>query len=153
MISRLSSLLRSLATALQPFAALLTRIVIGWAFVGTGLGKLKHLEKTAEFFASIHIPMPTANAAFIGTLELVGGLCLVLGLGTRLFAALLSCTMVVAILTADREGFAAAFTEPDKGLMDLAPVQFLLPLLWLVAFGAGMISVDRWLENRKQANK
>ena len=97
--------------------------------------------------------MPTANAAFISTLELVGGICLMLGLGTRLFAALLSCTMVVAILTADWKDFTAAFSSSDKGLLDVTPVPFLLFLLWLVAFGAGKISVDRWLEHRKQANK
>ena len=151
MLSRLISLFNSLAVALQPLAALLTRLVIGWTFVGTGRGKLVHFEKTAQYFASLHIPMPTANAAFIGALELVGGACLMIGLGTRIFAALLSCTMVVAIMTGDRESFAAAFTDPEKGLMDVVPIQFLLPLLWLVAFGAGAISVDRWLANRKAA--
>ena len=153
MISRLSSLLRSLAVTLQPFAALLTRLVIGWTFVGTGLGKWKNFQHTVEFFTSIGIPMPTANAAFIATLELVGGICLMIGLGTRLFAALLSCTMVVAIMTADWKSFTAAFSDPDKGLLDVTPVPFLLFLLWLVAFGAGMFSVDRWLEHRKQAAK
>ena len=37
-----------------------------------------------------------ANATFIATLELVGGICLMLGLGTRIFALLLSGSMTVA---------------------------------------------------------
>ncbi len=153
MISRLSSFLRSLAIALQPFAALLTRLVVGWTFVGTGRGKWAHIEKISAFFAEQHIPMPGANARFIATLEIVGGACLMLGLGTRVFAALLSCTMIVAIMTADWDSFKEAFGPGEKGLLDVTPVPFLLFLLWLVAFGAGMISVDRWLENRKHAHK
>jgi putative oxidoreductase len=149
MLPRLMSLLRSLAIALQPVAALLTRLVIGWTFIGTGLGKWKNFDHTVEFFRGIGIPAPSANAAFIATLELVGGICLILGLGTRAFAALLSCTMVVAIMTADWNDFKGAFGGGQKDLLDVTPVPFLMFLLWLVAFGAGAISVDRWLANRK----
>jgi putative oxidoreductase len=153
MLSRLVSLFNSLAVALQPVAALLTRLVIGWTFIGTGLGKWKNFEHTADFFRGLGIPAPTANAAFIATLELVGGACLILGLGTRIFAALLSCTMIVAILTADWNDFKGAFGGGQKDLLDVTPVPFLLFLLWLIAFGAGAISVDRWLANRKMAGK
>jgi putative oxidoreductase len=149
MLSRLISLFNSLAVTLQPLAALLTRLVIGWTFVGTGSGKWKNFDHTVEFFRSIGIPAPSANAAFIATLELVGGICLILGLGTRIVAALLSCTMVVAILTADWADFKGAFGGGQKDLLDVTPVPFLLFLLWLIAFGAGAISVDRWLANRK----
>ena len=152
MLSRLSSLLRSLANTLQPFAALLSRLVIGWAFFKTGQGKWAHIDKIVAFFADSHIPMPGANARFIATLEIVGGLCLILGLGTRVFAALLSCTMIVALMTADLKSLESAFTG-EIGFMDVAPIPFLLVLVWLVAFGPGWISVDRWLEHRKQAGK
>lgn len=153
MLSRLISLFNALAVTLQPVAALLTRVVIGLTFFGTGSGKLSNFNGTVENFTKWGIPMPTANVAFIGTLELVGGICLVLGLGTRIFAALLSCTMVVAILTADRKDFVEAFGKGAGSLLDVTPVPFLMFLLWLVAFGAGAISVDRWLANRKAANK
>lgn len=143
--ARILALLQSLAIGLQPVAALLTRLVIGTTFVRTGLGKWHNFDNTVKFFTDIHIPAPAANAAFIASLEVVGGACLVLGLGTRVFAALLSATMIVAIATADRADFLAALSGGDKGLLDVTPVPFLLFLGWLVAFGAGAVSLDRLL--------
>ena len=148
----LASLLLRLANALRPIAALLTRLVIGWTFVRTGLGKWEHFENTTKFFTDIGIPAPAANAAFIASLELVGGAMLMIGFGTRIFAALLSATMIVAILTADWKDFLGAFSGGEKGLLDVTPVPFLLFLGWLVAFGAGAISID-WFFRPKNTTK
>ncbi|MGE5234875.1 MAG: DoxX family protein [Acidobacteriota bacterium] len=125
---------------------LATRIVIGLGFLQTGLGKWQHFDRTVSFFAGLGIPMPTANAAVVATLEVVGGGALVVGLMTRLFAAGLSTTMVVALLTADRDAFLSSWgwasaTSPT----DVVSFVFLLFLLWLVFLGPGTLSVDRWL--------
>jgi putative oxidoreductase len=136
-------------TVLQPFAPLVARLVVGEAFVFTGLGKWKNLDTPTALFTQIGIPAPHVSAGFIATLELVGGACLVLGLGTRVFSLLLSASMVVALMTADRQDFLSAF-DPNaiKGFMDVTPIPFLIPLLWLVGFGPGPISVDRVLCGR-----
>lgn len=131
------------AVMLQPLAQLLTRLVAGWAIHVAGRGKLENLDNVTKFFADIGIPAPGANAVFIAALECAGGICLLLGLGTRFFAALLSATMIVALLTADGEAFAKAF--PGGDLLAVAPVPFLLFFGWLTAFGAGPISLDRLL--------
>jgi len=141
---------KTLVGLLQVVAPLLVRLVIGYAFVQTGLGKWRHFENTSQFFASLHIPAPAANAAFIATLELVGGACLMIGLGTRVFALLLSATMVVAIWTADREAFQAALSgQGDTGLTDVVPFAFLLFLLGLAAWGAGRLSIDGLLARQR----
>jgi len=128
---------------------MLTRIVLGTAFVQTGLGKWEHFSRTVEFFDSIGIPAPAANAAFIATLEVAGGAALVLGLGTRVFSALLACTMVTAIATAEREAFFAALRPgAEKGLLDVVPFVYLLLLSGLAAFGGGALSIDRLLFRR-----
>src|SRR5436190_13824384 len=101
LLKRLNGLFWAVVAVVKPLAPLLTRIVIGQAFVQTGIGKWENFHDTVEFFASLGLPAPAANAAFTATLELVGGAALILGLGTNLFAALLSSTMVVALLTAD----------------------------------------------------
>ena len=59
------------------FFALGLRLVFGWQFFLTGRGKLAHLERTTEFFASLQIPAPGAHALGMGMLECVGGLLLV----------------------------------------------------------------------------
>jgi putative oxidoreductase len=137
---------------LQFAAPLLTRLVIGVAFFYTGRGKLANLDRTTSFFSDLGIPFPGANALFISSLEMIGGLCLMLGLGTRIFAALLSSTMVVALMTADKESFMAKFPAE---LTDVAPVVLLLFLIWLILYGAGSFSLDhlasRVIHRRKNA--
>jgi putative oxidoreductase len=135
--------------ALSFLAPLLTRLVIGWAFHLTGNGKLQNFERTVDFFTGLNIPMPALNAAFVSRLECWGGLLLMVGLGTRIVALLLSSTMVVALLTADRATFVAALKGTgDAGLTDVSAFVFLLFLLWLIFYGPGLASLDALLFRR-----
>ena len=138
-----------LAAALSFLAPLATRLVIGQAFVATGRGKLEHFQRTVDFFSSLGIPLPELNAAFVSRLEFYGGILLILGLGTRLVASGLVGSMVVALITADREAVLGALRgTSDAGLTDVVPVVFLLLLGWLVLQGPGLASLDRLLFGR-----
>lgn len=129
--------------------AILARLVIGQAFIQTGLGKLGHHAATTESFTGWGIPLPGLHAWMVGGLELVGGALLILGLATRASAFLLLGTMTVAILTAHRAEFLAAVAiNPDDGLTGIPPVMFGLALLALLAHGAGWLSLDRLLSRR-----
>lgn len=143
----LHSLASSADTFLTPVAQVLTRLVFGQAFLLTGWGKLHSLPKTTAFFESLGIPFANVQAPMISALEFVGGILLLAGLGTRIFAFLLSCTMVVALATADRADLIAGFTF-DKSFADVAPLPFLVGLVWLIAKGPGMLSVDHLLAKR-----
>ena len=143
------------AAVLAFLPPLLTRLVIGQAFFFTGRGKLENFEGTVAFFTDLGIPLPAANAAFVARLEYYGGLLLIVGLLTRLTALLLSTTMVVALLTADRALFVQALAgSGEAGLTDVTPFVYLLFLLWLVIFGPGALSLDallaRWIRPREQ---
>jgi putative oxidoreductase len=132
--------------ALAFVAPLLTRLVMGQAFFQTGTGKLAHFGNTVSFFTDLGIPFPELNAAFVSRLELYGGIALALGLLTRLFAAGLASTMVVALATADRATFVAALEgSGDLGLTDVVPFVYLLFLIWLIFHGPGPVSLDRIL--------
>jgi putative oxidoreductase len=132
------------ASALAFLPPLLTRLVLGQAFFQTGGGKLENFENTVAFFTDLGIPLPALNAAFVARLEFYGGLLLVAGLLTRVTALLLSSTMVVALLTADRALFVQALAGGgDAGLTDVTPFVYLLMLAWLVVFGPGPVSLDR----------
>jgi uncharacterized membrane protein YphA (DoxX/SURF4 family) len=139
-----------LAAALQFAAPLLTRIALGHAFFLTGRGKLANIEDFVGFMAARGIPFPEANAAFVARLELYGGIALVLGLLTRLVAAGLASTMVVALL-GEREQFMETWRwTGDLGPTDIPSFVFLVMLAWLVLFGPGPLSLDklvsRWLK-------
>lgn len=153
---RAAALGLKVAAALSFLAPLLTRLVVGQAFFLTGRGKWQHFENTVTFFTELGIPFPQANAAFVASLELVGGICLILGLLTRLMSAGLLSTMAVALMTADKERFLESWSPTsDIGPLDVSPFAFLLFFLWLALYGPGAVSLDallkRWLGLGKQA--
>jgi putative oxidoreductase len=154
-MSRTDTIRRQMRTGLKVAAALAflpplaTRLVMGQAFFFTGRGKLANFDHTVEFFTGLGIPMPALNAAFVSRLEFYGGILLIVGLATRLVAAGLASTMVVALMTADKESFLGALRgTSDSGLTDVTPFVYLLFLGWLVLNGPGVVSLDRLLFGR-----
>ncbi len=134
-----------LAHSLGFLARLITRLILGFAFFQTGSGKWSDLDRTTSYFSDLGIPFARANATFIATLELVGGICLMLGLGTRVVALLLSGSMAVALLTAEKENFIKNF---PGGLLDVVPVVYGLFLLWLILHGPGWLSLDHLIAKK-----
>ncbi len=150
LLSRTASLGLKVAAVFAFLAPLLTRVVVGWAFYLTGSGKWAHFDNTVTFFTELGIPHPGLNAALVATLELVGGICLILGLLTRLMSAGLASTMIVALLTADKQRFVESWsTASDISPTDISSFVFLMFFLWLVLYGPGPLSLDwllaRWL--------
>jgi putative oxidoreductase len=154
LIGNLRDRLLTLARRLEPLGPALARLTVGLVFIGTGWGKLHTLPDVTEYFASLHIPAPGLNARMAASTEFFGGILVLVGLGTRLAALLLSLTMVVAILTAKRADI--------HGLTDLVGFEewsYLVFFLWLAVAGAGPLSLDRlvaprlakWLTARKKA--
>ena len=136
---------------------ILTRLIVGFAFIDSGSGKLANMENTTNFFATLGIPFPELNAAFVARLEYYGGMLLLIGLFTRLIGLLLSSTMIVALLTADRETFVGALTRSgEAGLSDVAPFVLGAFMAWLVVVGPGALSLDTLLKRaffKDDANK
>lgn len=128
---------------------LTVRVVLGLVFVASGWGKLHALDDVTGYFASLGIPAPGVNAAFVSTVELVGGAALLLGLAARVAALLLSGVMVVAIATAILPGV--------HGVVELAgtvEVVYLAALVWLAVAGAGRASIDHlWARSRPRAGR
>jgi putative oxidoreductase len=125
---------------------LLVRFTVGLVFVSSGWGKLHNLGDVSEFFASLHIPAPAAQAAFVSSVELVGGALVLVGLATRPAAALLVGVMAVAILTAKLPEIHDVFDL--AGTIELA---YLAMFAWLVLGGAGRASLDHLIARRRAA--
>jgi len=116
-IRTLLRLLRTLcrrASYLQSPFFLGVRLYWGLAVAQSGWGKLHHLDKITDFFTTLNIPFPAANAHFVSSLEFVGGILLIMGLGSRLTGLLLTGNMLVAYWTADREALLSVFSDPGK---------------------------------------
>jgi putative oxidoreductase len=129
------------ASLLQSPFLLAVRLYWGWQFAQTGWGKLHNLAKITDYFTSLNIPFPAANAHCIAGLEFFGGCLLILGLGTRLVGLLLAVNMLVAYWTADHDAFVSILSDPGK-FYTADPYTFLFASLLVLIFGAGLLSLD-----------
>jgi putative oxidoreductase len=106
---------------------------------------MHNIVKITDFFASLNIPFPSANAHFVAGLEFFGGILLILGLGSRLIGLLLAGNMLVAYWTADHEALVSFFSDPGKFYV-ADPYTFLFASVMVLIFGAGLFSVDTILK-------
>lgn len=136
-----------LLSALRSPMLLLVRLYWGFQFAQTGWGKLHHLGKITEFFASLNIPFPAFNATFVSGLELFGGIFLMLGLFSRPISLLLAGNMFVAYWTADREALVSVFSDPGKFYV-ADPYTFLFASVMIFIFGAGFFALDTLIAKR-----
>jgi uncharacterized membrane protein YphA (DoxX/SURF4 family) len=125
----------------------LVRLLVGGVFLSEGVQKFLFPDALgAGRFVKIGIPAPAVMAPFVGVVEIVGGLLLIVGLLTRLAAIPLIIDMLVATATTKisilvKSGFWAAVHEART---DYA---MLLGSIFLLLVGAGALSVDArvWL--------
>ncbi|KPV58445.1 oxidoreductase [Paenibacillus sp. A3] len=126
-------------TMFSELGALIVRIVLGVTFLLHGLQKFQSgIEKAAGFFQSIGLPGFLAYA--VGGIELIGGICMILGLGVRVFGALFSIIMLGAILTVKLpQGFVGGY-ELDLALFAMS--------LHLLISGNRVLAVDSLFRKR-----
>jgi putative oxidoreductase len=136
-----------LISKLQSPFLLVVRLYWGWQFAQSGWGKLHHLDKVTDFFTTLNLPAPGLAAHFVSGLEFVGGILLILGLGSRLIGLVLTVNMIVAYWTADKEALFAIFSDPGKFYV-ADPYTFLFASLMVLVFGAGIFSLDAVLAKR-----
>ncbi|MFC6962305.1 DoxX family protein [Halocatena marina] len=83
-----------------PASLILIRLLVGGVFLSEGVQKLIFPGVLgAERFAHLGFPVPGLTATAIGTIEIVAGAAVLLGLATRLAALFLLVIAIVAIIT------------------------------------------------------
>ena len=82
-----------------PAATVLIRLMAGGVFFWEGILKFVYVNQGVGRFTKLGIPFPLVTAPFVGWLEIIGGLLLILGLGTRLIAIPFVIEMLVAMLS------------------------------------------------------
>jgi putative oxidoreductase len=119
---------------LLAYGSLPIRIVAGITFVAHGLPKFENIAGTQGFFGSIGLPPELALP--VGLLEVIGGIFLLVGVLTRISAALFIIDMIGAIVLV---------RLPD-GFVDGYELESLLIAISvsLLITGPGRISVE-WI--------
>ncbi len=80
-----------------PKATILVRLMAGGVFLWEGILKFVYTNQGVGRFTKIGIPAPHATAAFVGGLEILGGVLLIAGFLTRLIAIPFVIEMLVAM--------------------------------------------------------
>ena len=130
-------------------AAALIRLMVGAVFFSEGAQKFLFPDALGVGrFTKIGIPAPHFFAPFVGSVEIVCGALLILGLLTRLAAIPLLINISVAILTTkipmlSKSGLWATLHEARTDYC------MLLGLLFLLVAGSGAFSLDNLILRRK----
>ena len=134
-----------LVNTMQSIVLLSVRVILAYGFYEPSVRKWSDIHSVAEWFETLNIPLPLLNAYLSASIESVGVVLLILGLLTRWISLPLSAVMVVAILSVHLSN---GFSATDGGFE--IPLYYLIFLGVLCAFGAGKISVDYFLFEKKK---
>lgn len=121
---------------------LIMRLIVGYVFMLTGWGKLNNLPLMIQNFTEWGIPLPQILTPFVSAVECFGGAMLILGLFTRIPAAMLAVVMIVAIKVAKWEN-----VDSLETLLGFEEATYFAAFMWLAITGPGAASLDRLLVN------
>lgn len=127
------------------FGPVLTRLAVGVVMVVHGVGKLfgigpaaTEVSAFAESVAGLGFPAPIVFAWIAVLVEALGGLCLLIGLFTRIAAVLTAANMLVATLLVHLPN---GFIVSDGGFE--FTLALLLASLSVAVTGPGRLALDR----------
>ena len=125
----------------------LLRLVLGAIFLAHGIPKLNFISGFGGMLANMGVPAAPVAAVLIIGAEIIGGVALILGLGTRVVALILALEMVVTtfVIKWPMLGFVA---PPNQGAGAELDLLMLVALLALVACGAGALAADGLIGRR-----
>jgi putative oxidoreductase len=142
-------ILDSIAARNQPVILLLGRLGIGWLYLPSGFGKLTGingpgLEGFSKYLMGKGVPGPTlAWAVIAAVIEFFGSLALILGIQTRLAAALLVGFTIIAGFIGHPFWAVAPEQYQAQYINFFKNIAIAGGLLYVFVQGAGRISIDR----------
>lgn len=122
---------------LESLPLLFIRLILAYGFYQPAMTKLSNVNAIGEWFESMEMPLPYLNAYLITTVETLGVILLLLGLGIRFISVALIIAMMVAIKVAHWEN---GFPASENGFE--IPLYYIIMLFTLFVFGGGKLSVD-----------
>ena len=128
--------------ALQNPLSLVGRLLLALLFLPAGIGKITGFAGTVGYIASVGLPLPTLGAIIALVVEIVGGLALIAGFGTRLAALVLAVFTLVASFFFHAYWAAPAAQQFVTQLLFMKNMAVVGGLLTLAAWGAGAWSLD-----------
>jgi putative oxidoreductase len=131
-----------MSNTLQNPLTLAGRLLLALLFLPAGLMKIGGFAGTAGYIASKGLPMPALGAVIAIVVEVLGGLALLAGFGTRVAALVLAVFTVAATVIFHAYWALPAEAQMVQQLMFFKNLAVVGGLLMLAAHGAGGWSLD-----------
>src|SRR5690606_2381017 len=122
--------------------ALAGRLLMALLFLPAGIGKVTGFAGTVGYISSVGLPMPQLGAVVALVVEIVGGVALIAGFGTRLAAIVLAAFTLVASFFFHAYWALPADQQMIPQLLFYKNIAVVGGLLTIAAWGAGAWSVD-----------
>ncbi|HEY9133758.1 MAG TPA: DoxX family protein [Dyella sp.] len=146
------------SSSFSPWAPVAIRLIVGFGFMQHGFAKLgRGADSFAGILDALHVPFPLFMAWATIAVEILGGLCVLLGA----FVALASVPMIVVLLVAIfTVHLPNGFSSIKLMAVDVAGAHFGQPgyecdllyvagIVALVLGGSGYASIDGWRRQRR----
>jgi putative oxidoreductase len=128
--------------ALQNPLSLVGRLLLASLFLPAGIGKLTGFAGTVGYIASAGLPLPALGAVIALVVEILGGLALIAGFGTRIAALVLALFTLVASFFFHAYWAVPVDQQFVVKLLFMKNIAVVGGLLTLAAWGAGAWSLD-----------
>lgn len=127
---------------LENYSSLAGRLLISAIFLMAGISKVSAYSGTQGYMESIGLSGSLLPLVIV--VEIVGAIAIIIGFKTRIAAFLLAGFTVLAALL-----FHSNFADQMQSILFMKNIALAGGFLFLMAQGAGAISVDNWLARRK----
>lgn len=118
------------------------RVLFAGLFLNHGIYHFGHMTAFKGFMKFVHIPAPELMAYVTATFEVVAGICLIVGLLTRVWAALGVLMMLVTAFYVKISELNQGILAPTGASQAETDLLFLAGFLALLAVGARKYSLD-----------
>jgi putative oxidoreductase len=147
-----------------PSSILLLRLMAGGVFFWEGMLKFIYTTQGVGRFTKLGFPFPETTSNFVATTEMIGGILILIGLGTRIVTLYFIFEMFIAILSTKISLYMGTSPLPSPA----APPQIgfwavlhevrsdyaqLLTCLFLFIGGAGKKSIDAVIARIREEKK
>ena len=138
--------MNALCDAVKTYGPFIGRILLAILFVVSGFNKIAGFENTVGYIASKGLPLPQLGAVIAIVIELSTGILLVIGWQARWAATVLFLFLIPTTFIFHNFWSVEAAQKPMQTIQFMKNLCIMGGMLYIMAFGAGPISVD----NRKR---
>jgi len=143
---------------------MIIRLMAGGVFFWEGILKFVYVNQGVGRFTKLGMPFPLVTASFVGGLEIIGGILLILGLGTRFITVPFIIEMLVAMLSTKPQLFLGTSplplppVPPQVGIWAVlheirSEYAQIMSSIFLLVSGPGPWSLDASVLSREGENR